>query len=299
MIPLAITKRVIYLFLAGFLPLILAVITTGAAGGFSVIIFFLYNLIVLGLVIADYMMSKTQGDISIERTGEENLSLHEEEEISFQLLNKGNRELYIELKDEIPEHHFKVSKPLMKGMVPCNEKVSYSYKVIPSKRGAFNFPRIYLRYEGRLKLVMINRVIELAKEYKVYPNMKNLRKYRFSITHNRFLREGNRVLKMLGRGTSFESLRDYTNGDEYKKINWKATAREGRPIVNQYEPEKNQYVYSLMDSGRPMTYTLKGYNKLDMAINTALVLSDIAIQNGDQAGLMVFDTEVRDMLLPG
>jgi uncharacterized protein (DUF58 family) len=104
---------------------------------------------------------------------------------------------------------------------------------------------------------------------------------------------------MLGRGTSFESLREYVAGDEYRKINWSATARSSKPIINQYEPEKNQHVYMFIDTGRPMSYSVRGYRKLDLAVNTALVLSDIVNQNGDQSALLLFNTEVNNMIAPG
>jgi uncharacterized protein (DUF58 family) len=141
--------------------------------------------------------------------------------------------------------------------------------------------------------------LNVNREYKVYPNLKNLRKYKLSLTNNRMLKQGQKNLKMLGRGTSFESLREYVTGDEYRKINWKATAREGKPVVNQYEPEKNQHVHMLIDTGRPMSYTVRGYRKLDMVVNTALILSDIVNQNGDQSGLLLFNTEVDNMIMPG
>jgi uncharacterized protein (DUF58 family) len=187
----------------------------------------------------------------------------------------------------------------MKGIIEPHQKKLLQYFVIPSKRGAFSFKNVHVRYEGRLKLCMKQFKIGADREYKVYPNLKNLRKYRMSITNNRQLKQGEKSLRMLGRGTSFESLREYVAGDEYRKINWQATARENKPIVNQYEPEKNQHVHIFIDTGRPMSYTVRGYRKLDLAVNTALVLSDIVNQNGDQSGLLLFNTEVDSMIMPG
>ena len=86
--------------------------------------------------------------------------------------------------------------------------------------------------------------------------------------------------------------------DEYRKITWKASARGDKPFINQYEPEKDQHVYFFIDTGRPMSYSIRGYNKLDIVVNTALILSDVVNQNGDLSGLLLFNTEVDNMIAP-
>lgn len=291
---IAITKRYICLLASGLILLLPSIFIN------SVFTFFiLYNLLCAVLLIADYLISKQEETISIERVGDNSLSIYEREAISLSVYNKSSREIYIEMKDEIPEFHFKAQDKLMKGIVPPHEKRIFEYFVTPTKRGTFEFKNIHVRYEGKLKLCMKMYTLNLSREYKVYPNLKNLRKYKLSITNNRMLKQGQKNVKMLGRGTSFESLREYVTGDEYRKINWKATAREGKPIINQYEPEKNQHVHMLIDTGRPMSYTVRGYRKLDLVVNTALILSDIVNQNGDQSGLLLFNTGVDSMIMPG
>lgn len=289
-----ITKRFIYLLCLGITVLIL-----GALLNNSFTIFIVFNLICVVLLIVDYFISPGQEAIEIQRNGDDTLSIYEKEAIVIELYNKSESRIYVELTDEIPEFHFKAENKLMKGFVDPHEKKLFQYIVIPTKRGAYSFNSVHVRYEGKLKLCMKQFEVDLNKEYKVYPNLKNLRKYRMSIINNRQLKQGEKNLKMIGRGTSFESLREYVAGDDYRKINWQATARENKPIVNQYEPEKNQHVHIFIDTGRPMSYTVRGYRKLDLAVNTALVLSDIVNQNGDQSGLLVFNTEVKSMLPPG
>lgn len=291
---IAITRPFIYLLSFGVVLLGISILINS-----SLTIFIVYNLLCAILLLTDYLISKWEELILVERVGEDSLSIYERQAISFSVYNRGNQRLYIELKDEVPEFHFKAEDKLMKGYVEPHEKKVFQYFVTPTKRGAFEFKNLHVKYEGRLKLCMKMYKLNVNREYKVYPNLKNLRKYKLSITNNRMLKQGQRSLKMLGRGTSFESLREYVPGDEYRKINWKATAREGKPIVNQYEPEKNQHVHLLIDTGRPMSYTVRGYRKLDMVVNTALILSDIVNQNGDQAGLLLFNTEVNNMIMPG
>ncbi|MCM0647930.1 DUF58 domain-containing protein [Clostridium swellfunianum] len=289
-----ITRRFIYLLCFGILLLVI-----GAMLNISFSIFIVYNLLCALLLLIDYFISPGQEILHIERRDREELSIYEREAIEFEVYNKGDSIFNIELIDEVPEFNFETGNKLMKGFVNPHEKKLFQYFVTPTKRGAYKFGNVHVRYEGKLKLCAKQFKLDLDKEYKVYPNLKNLRKYRMSITNNRQLKQGEKSLRMLGRGTSFESLREYVAGDEYRKINWQATARENKPIVNQYEPEKNQHVHIFIDTGRPMSYSVRGYRKLDLAVNTALVLSDIVNQNGDQSALLIFNTEVSNMLPPG
>ncbi|MFP4662320.1 MAG: DUF58 domain-containing protein [Halanaerobiales bacterium] len=291
---MGITGRFINLILIGVLLLIAAVFFWG-----SLTVFIVYNLIIITLLLIDYYITPDGSVLEVKRTGGEKLSLYEKEAISFEVHNKGSRAFYLELKDEIAEYHFQVEKKVISGVVLPNEKKLFEYYVTPTKRGAFAFGNLHIRYEGKLKLCTRTIQKEIGREYKVYPNLKNLKKYRLSICNNRMFKEGKKNLKLLGHGTSFESLREYVSGDDYKRINWKATARINKPIVNQYQPEKNQHVYMFIDTGRPMSYTVRGYRKLDMVINTALVLSDVINQNGDQSGVLLFNTDVDNIVMPG
>lgn len=294
MIILGITKRFIYLLAAGILVLLLSLFLNT-----SLTFFILYNLICAAALIIDYFISPKEELIAIERLGTESLSIYEKEPILISVYNKSDYKLNMELIDEIPDFHFKCDSKLMKTQIPPHEKQKLQYFVIPTKRGAYSFQSIHVKFRGRFGLCTKQFMLKLPREYKVYPNLKNLRKYRLSICNNRQFKQGQRSIKMLGRGTSFESLREYVPGDEYRKINWPATARGNKPIINQYEPEKNQHVHIMIDTGRPMGYTVRGHRKLDLAVNTALVLSDIVNQNGDKSALLLFNTEVNNMIMPG
>lgn len=291
---MAITRRFAYLLSGGVLLLIPAALLH-----VSLTIFVLYNMVCFSLLIIDYFVSAFEPFLSAERCGEENFSLYERETVNIQVHNKSGVKLHLELKDEAPDLHFKVESPLMKGFVGAHERKLFEYWVTPTKRGSFSFGSVHVKCGGRLGLCMRLFRIDLKRQYKVYPNMKNLRKYRLGICNNRLFRQGQRSLAAPGHGTSFESVREYLHGDDYRKINWKATARISKPMLNQYEPEKNQHVYILLDTGRPMGLTIRGNRKLDLAVNTALVLIDVINQNGDLSALMNFNTSVDSMILPG
>ncbi|WP_432666373.1 DUF58 domain-containing protein [Wukongibacter baidiensis] len=267
--------------------------------GLHLTAFIVYNLVCFTVLILDYYISPSSEEFEIERIGEDKLSIYEREKIKLKVYNKSDRRIYMELKDEIPDFHFESHEKIMRDYIDPHEKQDFEYEVIPKKRGVFKFGNIHIRYESNLKLCMKQFKVVMDREYKVYPNLKDLKKYRLAVYNSKFSKVGEKSMKTPGGGTQFESLRDYVQGDEYRKINWKATARENRPIVNQYEPEKNQHVYVLIDIGRPMSYSVRGYKKLDLAINTGLLLSDIVNQNGDRSGLMLFNTEVNNLIMPG
>ncbi len=286
----------------GFLLILgIGVLVIGASYfiGIHLIVFSLYNLAALIFLILDYFISPTSEEFEIDRIGENKLSIYAVEKIKLRVYNRSKRKIYMEIKDEIPSLYFKCHEGIVKGYIMPYSKRDFEYEVIPQKRGAFKFGDIHIRYESNLRLLMKEFKVSMEREYKVYPNLQELKKYRLSAYKSKLYQTGEKRFKSLGHGTQFESLREYVLGDEYRKINWKATARENRPIVNQYEPEKNQHVYILIDTGRPMSYSVRGYKKLDLAINTGLLLSDIVNQNGDMSGLMVFNIEVNNLIMPG
>ncbi len=291
---MTITKRFIFLIGIGIILTFIAYFF-----GLALTTFILYNIACFSLLAIDYIISPSPDAFEIERLDGEKLSLFENEKISIGIYNKSDKKIYVEIKDEVPDFHFDIHKTPESKYIAPHEKEIFEYEIIPKKRGAFTFGKLHIRYDGNLKLCRKQFSSNLEKEYKVYPNLKDLRKHKLAAYNSLVHKDGRKVMKIIGKGTEFESLREYVSGDEYRKINWSATARENKPIVNQYEPEKNQHVYVMIDTGRPMSYSIRGHSKLDIAINTGLVLCDIVNQNGDQSGLMAFNTEIYAFIPPG
>ena len=263
------------------------------------IAFFSINILLLVLLMIDHRVTKKEMNIEVVRIGSERLSVNEEQPILFEIYNKGNQIVNVELVDELPDYHFKTLQPKMMIEVMPGEKQEIGYKTIPRKRGAFIFGKVHAKVLGRLGMHYSYIQFDLEREYKVYPNLLAVKKTHMTMYKNLIERDGKKATKIISQGTAFESLREYMLGDDYRNINWKASARIDQPIVNQYEPEKNQRIYCFIDSGRPMSYTLRGESKLDKAINSALVVSDMVGRNGDLSGLLSFNTEVTSMVMPG
>lgn len=290
------TAKFLKILSAGMIPLIILGFLNNQL---ALVFFLLYNLILIGLLFADRILTPKESVILVERMGEDKLYFKDINKIEFKVKNTYEKPLKIELKDDLPSLHFNIHSSGLLGTLEPGQEAVFSYELIPSKRGSYVFQNIYLRYHGILGLCKKYAVIERPFEYKVYPNLKNISKYRLIVQKNRLLTAGNRRVSLRGMGTEFESLKEYVEGDDYRKINWMATARENKLIVNQYEAEKNQPVYILIDTGRSMSYSIRGYKKLDFSINAAIILSDIVNQKGDNSGLMIFNTEVSKIIPPG
>lgn len=286
------TKRLIGLSAIG-----IVLTGTGALFYLHIPVFLMYNGILLLLVMTDYFISKASYEIT--RELEPNLSLFAQESIGFLVYNKSKIPLSIKIRDTLPDFRFNIISDTAQGIVLPHEKKLLTYEIQPRKRGIYTFTDVHVTYLSRLKLLNKFIVYDMKTEVKVYPNLKDLKKYRLMVFGGYIMRGGKKVWNKRGEGLEFESLREYIYGDAYSKINWQATASMNKPIVNQYEVEKNQDIIALIDSGRAMSYEVRGYKKLDLAVNTALILSDIANISGDKSGLMVFNTEVQQYVKPG
>jgi uncharacterized protein (DUF58 family) len=118
------------------------------------------------------------------------------------------------------------------------------------------------------------------------------------ISH-RLTDSGIKKIRRIGHNQEFELIKDYVSGDDFRTVNWKATARRSKLMVNQYQDERSQQVYSLIDKGRVMQMPFAGMSLLDYAINAALVISNIAIKKSDKAGLITFQDRIGNILPAG
>jgi len=291
---MSVSKRFVLLIVLG-IPLLLLLIPTG----FSAIAFLLYNIALFGLLLIDNLLTPNAKDFQIKRNDDYKLSHYALNQISFGIYNPHPYLLQVEAKDSPSHRHFAISDHNLVHSIAPGEEKNFSYGVTPSKRGAFTFTQIHVKLRGLLGLIVKYHIYNYPIEFKVYPNLKDLQRFRIMMQRNHLLPQGDKPIRMFGSGTEFESLRTYVEGDDYRKINWPVSAREMKLIVNDYQLEKNQPVFLMIDGGRPMSYNVKGYKKLDYAINAALVLSDVVNQKGDQSGLLVFDKEVKSLIMPG
>jgi uncharacterized protein (DUF58 family) len=290
-----VTKSFIFLVALG----VVVIFITWRFDGAYFVMFGFWNLFLCAMFVCDVAITPGKKFLSVRRSKNSTLYFSSENEIFFYVKNNSRHTLDIEAKDESVRFFSNCDEnfDLAKWVLPRTEE-EFSYTTTPTKRGSFPFEKIFLRYTGVLGLCVKHAEFSVPIEFKVYPNVRDLSKYRLMLQRKLLLR-GDKKIKNYGVGYEFESLRPYAEGDDYRKINWRATSRENKLIVNQFQIERNQPVYILLDISRPMSYSVGGRKKLDFAINAALILSDIVNQSGDKAGLLVFDSRVRSFIAAG
>ena len=160
------------------------------------------------------------------------------------------------------------------------------YLLRPTKRGEYVFGQLRIYVKSPLGLVCRRFNFGSELTIPVYPSFLQLRKYELMAISNRLNEIGVKKTKRIGHSMEFDQVKNYVKGDDYRTVNWKATARRGELMVNAFTEEKAQYVYSIIDKSRTMKMPFEGMTLLDYAINSALVLSNVALLKSDKAGLM-------------
>ena len=167
----------------------------------------------------------------------------------------------------------------------------------PTRRGAYQFGYIRIFVQTFLGLVERRYTCGQPQDVKVYPSYLMLRKYELLAHSNRLSELGLKRIRRIGHDTEFEQIRDYVQGDDFRTINWRATARRSQLMVNVYQDERSQQIFSVIDKGRVMQQAFRGMTLFDYAINASLVLSYVAMHREDKAGLMTFSNTL-DTYLP-
>lgn len=169
---------------------------------------------------------------------------------------------------------------------------------VPPSRGAFSFGDVGLRSTGPARLAGRTFAVPLTEDVRVYPDITAVHEYSLLARRGTLHEIGVRAARHAGRGTEFESLRDYEPGDDYRDIDWKATARRGAPVVRRFEAERSQTIVLAIDAGRLMTAQVGALSKLDRSVNAALLLAYLATRSDDNVGLLVFGRDVHTYLPP-
>lgn len=249
------------------------------------------------LILVDVLSFPRPQAFRARRQHEHVLSLGARNRIVIVLEHNLTTSRYARLRDEPPPDVEWDHREFSIRLVP-EEPASVGYHLTPRYRGEARFEDIFLRVEGRLRLVAQTYRLPARERVPVYPNLLQLREYDL-LRHRGLLRQmGFRQYRLRGQGTEFESLREYTPDDEFRKIDWNATARRGKPIVRDYQVERSQNVLLLLDAGRNMLAEVEGMRKFDTVLNCALMLAYVATQMDDKAGAMVFADEIDQFVPP-
>ncbi|MCK0110065.1 DUF58 domain-containing protein [Flavobacteriaceae bacterium S0825] len=204
--------------------------------------------------------------------------------------------IFIKIIDEIPEQ-FQVRNFSIERKLDATSKTKLQYELRPTERGEYHFGK--LNIYATTVFGLIARRFSFCDDAMVptYPSFIQLRKYDLMAISNNLHQYGIKKIRRIGHTMEFEQIKEYVLGDDLRTINWKATAKSNQLMVNQFQDEKSQPVYSVIDKGRLMKMPFDGLSLLDYAINAALVISNVAIKKHDKAGIFTFSKMVENMVV--
>ena len=181
--------------------------------------------------------------------------------------------------------------------VDAGKEETLVYSLTPLSRGAYAFGHVRVFMDSPLRLLRRRLTLGEPCTVKVYPSILQMKHYSLLSQPHIATHYGIRKIRRIGHSYEFEQIKDYVQGDDIRSINWKATGRRGGQLmVNQYEDERAQPIYSLIDKSRAMHMPFAGLSLLDYAINTALVISNVSIQKHDKAGLLTYADKLGGFL---
>jgi uncharacterized protein (DUF58 family) len=271
-----------------------AIVTTLAGSPWF---FVAYDIVLFCIAYATSRMAPSAEDLKIQRKHDPVLSVRADNRIELFVENEGRNTFVGLIRDEPPASYASSEREFPIRLAP-RTSATFSYTVSPPERGSDKFRSTFLRLDCPLGLVRRQLELDTSEPIRVYPNVLALREFDLLNQKGRLREVGIRLARARGLGTEFESLRDYAEGDDYRKIDWKASARRGRWITRQYEQERNQCVMLCIDVGRYMLAEVNGVRKLDHVLDAILMLTNAAAASGDLVGALVYSDVVRRYIPP-
>jgi uncharacterized protein (DUF58 family) len=253
-----------------------------------------------GLVIVaarDISLLPGRSGYTVRRTAPDPFSLGEPEDVSILIRNRAAAGLRARVADHAPAGLQPAPREI-DGRFDPNGTLRVAYTTYSPKRGAYQFGPVDLRVwrDGGWWLRQVR--LPAAEEVAVFPNVVAIKRIQLSLRRGLRAMAGMRRARPPGASTAFAGLRDYVRGDDVRRVSWTATARRDRPVVIEVEAERGQQVIVALDCGRLMTAPAGDLDKLDHAVNAALMLAWVAQAYGDRVGLMTFDDRVTSFLKP-
>ncbi len=204
--------------------------------------------------------------------------------------------IHLEIIDEIPEQ-FQVRDFKLKDTIPSRKSKTVQYHLKPTERGEYYFGSLNIYASSILNIVAKRFTFDEGAMVPTYPSFKQLKKFELLNINQNSLEYGLKKVRRLGHSMEFEKIKDYVLGDDLRTINWKATAKKNQLMVNQFQDEKSQPVYSIIDKGRIMKMPFEGLSLLDYAINATLVISNVVLKKHDKAGMLSFSKRIENVVV--
>ena len=254
------------------------------------------GLLFLGFLL-DLALAGRGGRILVSRRPFPTLCHGREFRVEILVKNPGPYRLRGWVKDDVPRD-FHVSGWILPVSVAPGESMVIGYGLKPLARGRHSFGSLFLRYRSPLGLLLFQKTFKAKESVRVFPDLEDLQRHRMLARCVCFSREGVKPLRFRGSGTEFASMRPYVQGDDSRRIDWKATAKHGKIFCRELEVERNHDIILAIDTGRLMASRIGGVPKLDQAVNASLALAGVSLENSDLVGLLLFSDRVKAFLTP-
>ena len=261
---------------------------------FSIAQVFFWVLVLLTLTEMFLLYSKPEG-MRGNRECAEKFSNGDENPVNLNLQNNYNFAVHLRVIDETP-FQFQFRNLDFRLDMKTKSTKTLQYHLRPVKRGEYEFGAMNVLTTSTIGFVSRRFTFDQHQTIAVYPSYMQMRKYELLAISDRLMELGIKKVRRIGHSMEFEQIKEYVAGDDIRTINWKATARKNSLMVNHYQDEKSQNVYSVIDKGRVMRMPFEGMSLLDYAINASLVISNIAIRKSDKAGLITFYNKIGSIL---
>ena len=273
--------------------ILFAIITVVVGCGYVFAPLFIIGLIMMvALVIASTVdfLKLRRGSVKAVRRCQPRWSNGDDNEVELILKSMFKEPVKVEVIDELPPE-FQIRDFSRKVNLAAGESQSFTYQICPKERGEYHFGNVIALVSTGMGLAVRRFVCGKPTTTKVYPAFFALKSYELATIKTNNMEAGVKRIRKIGNATEFAQIKDYVPDDDYRRINWKASARRHQLMVNVYEEEKAQHVYNIIDKGRVMQQTFNHMTLLDHAVNASLALSHIAMKKDDNVGLMTFDNK--------
>ena len=265
-------------------------------GGGLMWVLFVDTVLVLAAVL-DAVLAPAPGSLPVRRDLPPAVTLGVAADIGWAVANPTRRSLRIALADELAPS-LRADTRRASARVPAGGTLRAATTIHPARRGRFLPTELVVRVDGPLGLAARQAALVVPGVLRVYPSFRSKDEAELRIRKARILEVGLRSAQGLGAGTEFDQLREYSVDDEFRRVDWGATARAGRPIVRTYRAERNQTVLVLVDNGRVMAGRVDGVPRVEHAVDAAMMLTAVSTGLGDRCGVVAFDREVRSAVAP-
>lgn len=244
------------------------------------------------LLVSDAFIAWRSSGIDIDRQVANSLPLGVETPVAVKINNTSGRAINVQLFDHHPASLHTTELPQTTN-IKSGQWNTFRYHVTPTQRGKFIFDMAQVRLLSPLGLWWLDKKIEQKSTVHVYPNFAAVTKYILLATMDRVQQMGIRKRRRRGEGSEFHQLREFRDGDSMRQVDWRATARHGKLISREYQDERDQNIIMLLDCGRRMRTQDDELSHFDHALNAMLLLTYVALRQGDAVGVGTFSGEQR------